>query len=255
MILKPIYKNGVLEHTLLLMGTPWNTLPQNEKSCASESLFPARQRIWRCPTSTASGTEALLVLAGPVIHVPKSRSEFGPGKVLITYFYIACFKGKLDEMQSRLDRTLCCSITAELFTQHHVCKGGGWIRLRHASQQPSFWQNHPNTSEGRRQFPRYPLMSLRNQVTSACIQAKNFTTSHVQACHHHCIAFTNKIDLQNTIWDGKLGNKARIANIPMTGTCKKQELTPRLQRRNVALSASVGSASYHTPVTAKKNTV
>ena len=113
---------------------------------------------------------------------------------------------------------------AELLTQHHICKGGRWIRLRHASQQPSSWQNHPNTSEGRRQLPRYPLMSLRNQVRSACIQAKNFTPSHVQAYQYHCIPFTNKIHLQNTIWDWKLGNEARIANIPMTGTCKSQEL-------------------------------
>ena len=58
---------------ILLMGTPWNALPQNEKSCASESPFPARQRIRRCSTSTASGTEALLVLAGPVIHVPQKQ--------------------------------------------------------------------------------------------------------------------------------------------------------------------------------------
>ena len=141
---------------------------------------------------------------------------------------------------------------AELFTQHHICKGGRWIRLRHASQQPSSWQNHPNTSEGRRHFPRYPLMSLRNQVKSACIQAKNFAPSHVQAYQHHCIAFTNNIHLQNTIWDWKLGSEARIANIPMTGTCKSQKITPRFQRWNVALSATVGSASYHTPITAKK---
>ena len=152
------------------------------------------QRIRRCPTSTASETEALLVLAGP-------------GKVLMTYFYIACFKRKLDEMESRLDRTLCCSITTELFTQHHVCKGGRWIRLRHASQQPSSGQNHLNTSEGRRQLPRYPLMSLRNQVRSACIQAKNFTTSHVQASQHHCITFTNKFICKTRSGTGSWGTK------------------------------------------------
>ena len=113
-------------------------------------------------------------------------------------------------------------------------------------------KNHPNTSEGRRQLPRYPLMSLRNQVRSACIQAKNFTTSHVQASQHHCITFTNKIHLQNTIWDWKLGNEARIANIPTAGACKSQKLTPRFQWWNVALSVKVASAGCYTPITAKK---
>ena len=90
---------------------------------------------------------------------------------------------------------------AELFTQHQICQGGRRIRLQHLSQQPSSWQDHPNTLEGRRQFPPDPLMSLQNQVRSMCIQAKNFTPSHVQSMS----AQLHRLHKQNSFAKHNLG--------------------------------------------------
>ena len=191
--------------------------------------------------------------AEPVTHVPW-RHGVGLEQIVSAYF----FTWSVSRANSTQWNYECWTAPfvavsrAELFTQHQICKGGRRIRLQHVSQQPSSWQDHPNTLEGRRQFPPDPLMSLRNQVRSMCIQAKNFTPSHVQACQHNCIAFTSKTHLQNTIWDWKLGNTARVANIPTAGAGKSQKLTPRLEWWNVAFSIRVFSESYHSPISAKK---
>ena len=67
-----------------------------------KAVFPLQ--VLRCPTSSAprSGYLYVAVLAGPVTNLQtrQDNSELGKSKILPTYFYMACFDGKLNEMES-----------------------------------------------------------------------------------------------------------------------------------------------------------
>ena len=108
------------------------------------AIHMADSPLTTCPTRChwdipLVGLEICTKVRLPHLSIPVDQniSELWKSKILPTYiFYMACFDGKLNEMESwLLDRNLCCSLTSR--TVHPTSRLKGWQMDSPATHQPT----------------------------------------------------------------------------------------------------------------------